>query len=331
VTATTTTTESSAFDGATAVDAPTHRHAGQATAGVRIATLMVVVVPLIGVVAMVLLLWGWGFSWVALRLMLGMYLLTGLGITVGYQRLFTHHAFETTATIKFVFAVLGAMAFEGPVLKWVAMHRWHHQHSDDPQDPHSPHHGGPGVWGVLGGAWHAHVGWVFGCDPDGLSRYAGDLAADPVVRFVSKTWWVWSVAGLLIPAVLGGLLTGTWMGVLLGFVWAGLARVFLVHHVTWSVNSVCHLWGTRPFCNRDESRNNAVFGVLALGEGWHNNHHAFPTSARHGLRWWQVDASYLVIRGLAAVGLAWKVRVPATDAIGAKRRVPSKRATRAGF
>jgi stearoyl-CoA desaturase (Delta-9 desaturase) len=322
----TTAIELSPVDGGTStgVDrAAVQRHGDQATTMVRLVTGIGVVGPVLGAVAAALLLWGWGFSWIPLGLMLGMYLLTGLGVTVGYHRLFTHRAFETTATMKFILAVLGAMAFEGPVLKWVAMHRRHHQHSDDPQDPHSPHHSGAGLRGVLAGAWHAHVGWVFEPDPDGLSRYVGDLAADPVVRCVSQTWWLWCALGLVIPAVLGAVLSGTWMGTLLGFAWGGLARVFLVHHVTWSVNSVCHLWGTRPFRQRDESRNNVVFGVLAFGEGWHNNHHAFPTSARHGLRWWQVDASYLVIRGLAAVGLAWKVRVPASEAIAAKRRVPT--------
>jgi stearoyl-CoA desaturase (delta-9 desaturase) len=198
------------------------------------------------------------------------------------------------------------------------MHRRHHQHSDGTDDPHSPNHHGEGLRGLLAGWWHAHVGWMFYKDPEDLSRYVGDLQADPVVRRVSSTWTLWSAAGLLLPAVLGGLITWSWTGALLGFIWGGLTRVFLVHHVTWSINSVCHLWGTRPFRSHDESRNNAIFGVLALGEGWHNNHHAFPTSARHGLRWWEFDASYLLIRGLELIGLAWKVKVPSAEALDRK-------------
>jgi stearoyl-CoA desaturase (Delta-9 desaturase) len=288
--------------------------------GVRLVTLFGVIVPFVGLAAAVFLVWGWGFSWVHLGLLIGMYVATALGVTVGFHRLFTHRSFETNAVVKFIFAALGSMAMEGPVLKWVAMHRRHHQHSDGADDPHSPHHHGEGLRGVLAGFWHAHVGWIFDPDPADLPRYVGDLAPDRVLRSVSRTWMLWSAAGLLVPALLGGLITMSWKGALLGFIWGGLARVFLVHHVTWSINSVCHLWGTRPFRSHDESRNNAVFGVLGLGEGWHNNHHAFPTSARHGLRWWEFDASYWVIRALERTGLAWKVRVPAAHVLAAKRR-----------
>jgi stearoyl-CoA desaturase (delta-9 desaturase) len=283
-------------------------------------TLLGVVLPFLGFITAALLLWGWGISWVHLSLMLVMYLLTAFGITVGYHRLFTHRSFETTRPVKFVLAVLGSMAVEGPMLKWVATHRLHHQHSDNVKDPHSPHQHGAGLRGIIVGAWHAHVGWIFDRDPENLARYVGDLAKDRLLRFVSATWALWAAVGLLLPAVAGGLLTRSWGGALLGLVWGGLARIFLVHHVTWSINSVCHLWGTRPFASHDESRNNVVFGMLGMGEGWHNNHHAFPTSARHGLRWWELDASYWLIRALAAFGLAWKVRIPPTQAIRAKRR-----------
>jgi stearoyl-CoA desaturase (Delta-9 desaturase) len=204
---------------------------------------------------------------------------------------------------------------EGPLLKWAAMHRRHHQHSDGADDPHSPHHHGAGLRGLLAGAWHAHIGWLFDRDPENLSRYVGDLQSDTLLRRISGTWTLWSAAGLALPAVLGGLITWTWTGVLLGFLWGGLTRVFLVHHMTWSINSICHIWGTRPFRSNDQSRNNAFFGLIGLGEGWHNNHHAFPTSARHGLRWWEFDASYLIIRLLEWVGLAWKVKIPPADAL----------------
>ena len=291
------------------------------SAAARVVNLLAVVLPFAGLVAAVVLLWGHGFSWVQLGLLLGMYVLTILGITVGFHRLFTHRAFESNRAVKAVLGVLGSMAVEGPLLKWVASHRIHHQHSDGDQDPHSPHaHGGAGgVAGVLRGLWHAHVGWLFTPDVAGWRRYVGDLAKDRLLLKISALFPLWVVVGLLVPAVLGGLLTMTWSGALFGFIWGGLARVFLVHHVTWSINSVCHMWGSRPFKSGDESRNNFLMGVLAMGEGWHNNHHAFPTSARHGLRWWQLDVSYWVIRGLELLGLARKVRVPAAATMLAKR------------
>jgi stearoyl-CoA desaturase (delta-9 desaturase) len=167
--------------------------------------------------------------------------------------------------------------------------------------------------------WHAHMGWLFHREAQGLSRYVKDLRRQPLVRRMSRLFPAWVLLGLAIPAALGGLLTMSWIGVLLGFVWGGLVRIFLVHHVTWSINSVCHLWGSQPFRNHDESRNNAVFGVLALGEGWHNNHHAFPASARHGLQWWQLDVSYLTILGMSKLGIVRDVRVPTPDRIAAKR------------
>jgi stearoyl-CoA desaturase (delta-9 desaturase) len=293
---------------------PRHPEPGRISVGVRIANLAVVLVPLLGLLTAIIFLWGWGFNWIDLWLLLGMYVLTVLGVTVGFHRLFTHRGFETTSAVQFVLGVLGSMAVQGPLLDWVAQHRRHHQHSDSPEDPHSPHHEGRGILGLLRGVWHAHIGWFFDPSPPDLARYVKDLNQSRMLRVVSKLFPVWVAAGMLIPAVIGGLVTWTWMGAWLGLVWGGLVRIFLVHHVTWSVNSVCHLWGRRPYQSDDESRNNLVFGVLALGEGWHNTHHAFPTSARHGLRWWQIDVSYWVIWTLALLGLAWNVKVPSRQA-----------------
>jgi len=211
------------------------------------------------------------------------------------------------------------MAVQGPLLKWVATHRRHHQYSDRQEDPHSPHHHGQGVLGLLRGAWHAHLGWLFHPEPPDLDRYIKDLHQSRMLRMVNALFPVWVAAGLLIPAVLGGLLTKTWVGVGSGLVWGGLVRIFVVHHVTWSINSVCHLWGRRPYRSDDQSRDNVVFGFLGLGEGWHHTHHAFPTSARHGLRWWQLDLSYWVIKALALLGLAWNVKVPTKKAQAAQR------------
>src|SRR5439155_1693288 len=233
--------------------------------------------------------------------------------------------------VQFLLGVFGSMAVEGPLLEWVAMHRRHHQHSDQPDDPHSPYHQGRGVLGFVRGIWHAHLGWIFDPDPPNLDRYVKDLRQSGGLRTVSALSPLWVAIGLLIPAALGGLLTRTWTGALFGLVWGGLARIFLVHHVTWSINSVCHLWGQRPYRSNDQSRDNFVFGVLGLGEGWHNTHHAFPTSARHGLRWWQIDVSYWVIRVLALLRFAWNVKVPGKQAQVAQRtgtNEPDRRTSR---
>jgi stearoyl-CoA desaturase (delta-9 desaturase) len=280
----------------------------------RLANLLAVVLPLLGLAAAAFFLWGWGFRWVDLGVLLGMYVLTALGVTVGFHRLFTHGSFRTYRPVQLALAVLGSMTVQGPLLKWVALHRRHHAHSDRPGDPHSPHLHGPGVLGLLRGLWHAHLGWVFQADPPGLDRYVKDLRASALLRGVSALFPAWVALGLVVPAAVGGLASGSWAGAGYGLAWGGLARVFLVHHMTWSVNSVCHLWGTRPYRSGDQSRDNLVLGVLALGEGWHNTHHAFPTSARHGLRWWQPDASYGVIRALGLVGLAWDVKQPTRQA-----------------
>jgi stearoyl-CoA desaturase (delta-9 desaturase) len=289
---------------------------GRAPLLVRLVTAVVIVVPLLGLVAAPFFLWGWGFSWTDLGLLIGMYLVTALGITVGFHRLFVHRSFETYTWVKVIFAALGSMAVQGSMFKWVAYHRRHHQHSDRPDDPHTPHHSGRGVFGVIGGALHAHIGWFFQADPPDLGDYIKDLKKSPTLRVVDALFPFWILLGLAIPAVIGGLVKGSWLGVWTGLIWGGLVRIFLVHHVTWSVNSACHLWGWRPYKSEDESRNNIVFGILALGEGWHNAHHAFPTSARHGLSWWQIDVSYYLIRLMSWVGLAWRVRLPSDAAIG---------------
>jgi stearoyl-CoA desaturase (Delta-9 desaturase) len=293
---------------------PADTTSGKLSPALWVANLAAVILPFLGLGAAVFFLWGWGFSWVELGILMGMYLLTALGITVGFHRLFTHHSFETYRVVQFIFGILGSMALQGSLLKWVALHRRHHAHSDRPGDPHSPHLYGHSILGLLHGLWHAHVGWIFQADPPDLPRYVKDLRRSTALRVVSALFPLWVLVGLLIPAILGGLLTLSWTGVWCGLIWGGLARIFLVHHVTWSVNSVCHFWGMRPYRSDDHSRNNFLFGILALGEGWHNTHHAFPTSARHGLRWWQIDVSYVVIRTLAWLHLAWNVKVPSKQA-----------------
>ena len=280
----------------------------------KLAILAAIVLPVLGVGAAIVVAWGWGVTWVDLGLLAGFYLLTAIGVTVGFHRLFVHRSFETVTAVQVALAALGSMAVQGSLFRWAARHRRHHQHSDTEHDPHSPHRYRSGPLGRLRGLWHAHIGWAFGPDARGLTRYVRDLRKSWALRLTNNLFPLWVALGLAAPAVLGGLLTGTWAGALTGFLWGGLVRVFLVHHVTWSVNSAGHLWGTRPYRSADHSRDNVVLGVLALGEGWHNTHHAFPTSARHGLRWWQPDASYYLIRLLALVGLAWDVRLPTREA-----------------
>jgi stearoyl-CoA desaturase (delta-9 desaturase) len=287
---------------------------------VHLVTILTIAIPLGGVIAAPFFLWGWGFSWTDLGLLLGMYFFTALGITVGFHRLFVHRSFETYMWMKFIWAVLGSMAVQGSLFQWVGLHRRHHQYSDTPDDPHSPQHSGRGVLGLLLGFWHAHIGWFFEASPPDMDRYIQDLSRSRTLRVANRLFLLWVALGLVIPAVLGGVITLSWPGVWTGLIWGGLVRVFLVHHVTWSVNSACHLWGFRPFESDDESRNNFVFGILALGEGWHNTHHAFPTSARHGLRWWQIDISYWVIRTLALVRLAWNLKLPTKESQKEGRR-----------
>ena len=211
------------------------------------------------------------FTGQTLGLLIGMYFATAVGITVGFHRLFVHRSFETPLALKFVFAVLGSMAVQGSLRKWVAMHRRHHQTSDTPDDPHSPHHHGSGVRGVLQGLWHSHMGWFFTAPPPHLDRYLHDINGSAALRVASVLFPLWVALGLAIPAILGGLLTHSWTGMWTGLIWGGLVRIFLVHHITWSINSVCHLWGSRPYRSlRIKARNNfCVRRPGQLGEGWH--------------------------------------------------------------
>ena len=255
---------------------------------------------------------GWGgqlFDWQDLVILVVCYVVIGSGITVGYHRLFTHRSFKTSRPIRVLFAILGSAAAEGPVIDWVATHRKHHKYSDVEGDPHSPHVGhGSGWRGAMSGFFHAHIGWVFSdMEVADEQIYAKDLLADPPIKFVDRTFIVWVLLGLAFPFGLGVALTGTLDGGLTGFLWGGAARIFLLHHSTFAINSVCHFFGRQDFDTRDESRNVPWLAVFTWGESWHNNHHAFPTSYRHGLRRWQLDPSAGMIRVLEMTGLAWDV------------------------
>jgi len=274
-----------------------------------IANAVVTVVPVALVAWAAWLAWGGTLHWSDLVVLGLTYLLSGLGITVGFHRLFTHRSFKTTPAMRALFGALGSAAVEGPVIEWVANHRKHHQFSDLPGDPHSPHVDHAAGWrGAFGGLLHAHVGWIFrGEAMADEERYAKDLLADPVVRFIDRSFLLWVLAGLAVPFGLGYALTGTLAGALTGLLWGGAVRLFFVHHATFSINSLCHFFGSRRFATGDESRNLQWLAIPTLGEAWHNNHHAFPTSARHGLRWWQLDPSAWCIAGLRRCGLAWDV------------------------
>ena len=267
------------------------------------------VVPFLATVAAIVLLWGSLVSWHDLALLAVMYVLTAAGITVGFHRMLTHRSFRTHKPTEYVFATLGSMAVQGPVIAWVADHRKHHAHTDVEGDPHSPHVGhGEGVIGVLRGLWHAHMGWLL--SEHGRAdwqRYAPDLFEDRGMRLINRRFVSLVMLGLVIPAAAGYLLTGTLLGAATGLLWGGLVRVFFVHHVTWSVNSVCHFLGTRRFEVEDRSTNVFWLALPSLGESWHHNHHAFPRSAVHGLRRWELDPSALLIAAMERVGLAWNV------------------------
>lgn len=275
----------------------------------RVANVVATVAPvgLVGLAAW--LTWGGALRWPDLLVLAITYLLTGLGVTVGFHRLFTHRSFKTSAPMRALLGALGSAAVEGPVIEWVANHRKHHRFSDQPGDPHSPHVDHAGGWrGALGGLYHAHVGWIFnGQDMASEERYAKDLLADPVVCFIDRTFLLWVLAGLAFPFGLGVALTGTISGGLIALLWGGAVRMFFLHHSTFSINSLCHFFGRRSFATDDHSRNLLWLALPTLGEAWHNNHHAFPTSARHGLRWWQLDPSAWLIAALERLGLVWDV------------------------
>ncbi|MFV9504253.1 MAG: acyl-CoA desaturase [Oscillochloridaceae bacterium umkhey_bin13] len=269
----------------------------------KLVVLAIVVIPFLGTLYAIIMLWNRWVGWLDIALMIGLYLFSGLGITVGFHRMLTHKSFEAKPWLRRLFLVAGCTAVEGDPIVWASTHIQHHAHSDGDDDPHSP----------LEGLWHAHMGWLFNHKPN-ADVYGTWLKKDPDVVWASKTWVLWVAVGLIVPLAIGGLS---------GLIWGGFVRVFLTHHITWSVNSICHTFGSRDYQTRDASRNNFLVGLLAFGEGWHNNHHAFPRSAFHGLRWWQVDLSGYLISALERMGLVWNVvRVKEEDI--QRRSIPAR-------
>ena len=274
----------------------------------KLLNLVGVVFPFLAFVAAIVLLWNTWVDWSDLAVLAIMYVLTGYGVTLGFHRLLTHRSFQTFKPVEYGLAALGSMAVQGPVMTWVADHRKHHAHTDREGDPHSPHGHGGGVRGALSGLWYAHMGWLF--DRAGEAspeRYAKDLYEDRGMHVIQRSFPLFVLAGFVLPFGLGWLIGGTLMDGVTGALWGGAVRIFLLHHVTWSINSVCHFFGTRRFAIDDHSTNVFWLSLLSFGESWHHNHHAFPRSAVHGLRWWEIDPTAWVVRGMKRLRLAWNV------------------------
>ena len=275
----------------------------------RRSALVLAVLGLLGVLAAPFYVARFGFGWLDAALFLGTYWLTmGFGLSVGFHRHFTHGSFRAPKPVRWVLAVLGSMGAQGPLSYWVAIHRRHHERSDAEGDPHSPNLHGPGPRGLWRGLWHAHFAWSLDSGMPSSAHYCPDLVREPYLLAVSRRYRAWVALGLLLPTLVGFLATRTWQGAASGLLWGGLVRLFVSSHSTWALNSICHRFGGRPFAPNDRSANNAWLALPTLGESWHNNHHAFPSSAAHGLRWWQLDLNYLSIRLLQGLGLAHEVK-----------------------
>jgi stearoyl-CoA desaturase (Delta-9 desaturase) len=276
----------------------------------QFAVYVFVLVPMIALVAAIPFAWGWGLNWVDVVLAVVFFYVSGLGVTIGYHRHFTHSSFKAKRWLRVTLAVCGSMAVQGPPIIWVADHRRHHAFSDRDGDPHSPWLFGTSPLAIAKGFWHAHMGWLFDRDLTNKQRFAPDLLADPDVVRVSQLFGLITAGTLLLPALLGGLITWSWWGALTAFFWASLVRIAVLHHVTWSTNSICHMLGERPFAARDRSANFWPLAILSFGESWHNLHHADPTCARHGVQRGQIDTSARLIWMFEKFGWVRDVRWP---------------------
>jgi stearoyl-CoA desaturase (Delta-9 desaturase) len=315
-----TTTETAARPSATSAELQQGTLTGdQQSMNERIILGTFIAVPFLAILVAIPIAWGGWLGWLDVAIAAGMYLVSGLGITVGFHRHFTHRAFKANRGTKIAMAIAGSLAIEGPVIRWVSDHRKHHKYSDKEGDPHSPWRYGETIPALIKGLFYAHMGWMFDVEQTNQRQYAPDLLKDDDIRRISKAFPWLTIVSVLLPAVLGGLLSWSWQGAVTGFFWGTLVRVGLLHHVTWSINSICHAVGERPFQSRDKSGNVWWLAFLSMGESWHNLHHADPTCARHGVLKGQIDASARVIWALEKLGWAWDVRWPSEDRIQAKR------------
>ncbi|NGY61299.1 acyl-CoA desaturase [Lentzea sp. NEAU-D13] len=300
--------------------------AGEKTPFEMLLVKLFAIVPAVALAAAVPLAWGWGLGWADVGLAVFFYTFTSLGVTVGFHRYLTHGAFKANRALRIALAMTGSMAMQGQIIGWVADHRRHHAYADREGDPHSPWLYGTSAGALAKGFWHAHMGWMFRRELTNAARFAPDLLGDPDIQRVNRWFPVLTAVTLLAPAVLGGLITWSWWGALTAFFWAGLVRVAALHHVTWSVNSICHMIGDRPFEARDKSANFWPLAILSMGESWHNSHHADPTCARHGVRRGQIDVSARLIRIFEQLGWATDVRWPRPERLARKLRDATVRA-----
>lgn len=296
---------------------------------------MVILVPLVGSLVAISSLLVRSFTWIDGLVLAITYLFTSVGVTFGYHRLLTHDSFQTTRWIKNLATIAAAMSLQGPAIWWVAHHRKHHQFSDQKNDVHSPVTDEKGILAKWKAFWHGHLGWMWNSEKVSAKKFAGALLQDKDVVLIDTLYPLWAILSLALPVALAGAIYAGaqwWMGneilatpfrnaLLGGFLWGGLFRIFALHHATWAVNSVCHVFGARPWKSTDQSRNNVFVALLTAGEGWHNGHHAFPTSARHGLRFWEIDLTWILIKGLSLVGLASHIKLPSPEELVKKRNL----------
>ena len=280
------------------------------------------ILPIVGVFLTILDSWWYGISWLNVALLVGMYLWAVLGIELGFHRYLTHRSLKTNDYLRAFLVISGCMAGHGQPIWWCAIHRRHHQYSDHQGDPHSPNLEGNGLIGMIRGCWHSHIGWMFQpqCTAAYATHFTKDMIGDRTILAIDRYYVLWALLGLFIPAAIGGLMTQSWHGVWTGFLWGGLTRMFLDQHALWwGIVTVCHRFGYRTFKSEDASTNHWLIAILFLGDGWHNNHHAFPASAKVGLAWWEYDPTWSVIWILERMGLVWDVKTPSREAIQRKR------------
>lgn len=279
------------------------------------AVLITNLLPTLGFIAAVASLFYVKIGWLEISLLVVGYFFTMMGAEIGFHRLFTHRSFKTKKFMEVALAIFACMCAQGPLIYWVANHRRHHQHSDKQGDPHSPHLFGTSFLGIAKGLWYSHIAWQAVHETPNTAKFANDLLKDPTLRLVNKYYFLWVLLGLAIPTAIGGLVSWSLQGALLGLIWGGLTRIFLVNHATFALNSICHVFGTRPFSTKEHSRNNFLLVIPTLGQGWHNNHHAFPYSASVSFKKWEIDPSLWIIQSWKALGLAWDIKIPSKEHI----------------
>ncbi len=298
---------------------------GTQSKGILIALWAFVTIPFAALLVTIPVLWGSGASWIDMILLVSFFTIATAGVGTGFHRHFTHGSFKAKRWVRIALAVTGSLAVEGGIIQWVADHRRHHAFSDREGDPHSPWRYGESFWGLVKGLFYAHTGWLFHRELSNKARFAPDLVADKDITKVDKLFPVLVALSVVSPAIIGGLVTWSWQGALTAFFWGGLVRIGLVHHVTWSINSICHVFGERPFKSRDKASNFWPLAILSFGESWHNSHHADPTCARHGVGRGQIDLNARLIWVFEKLGWAWDVRWPKKEVFDKLRLVSTKK------